>query len=142
MSPQYCVLDVLLVLLCLATCIGCWAFTTEFDADYSSKSTEEVQQLACDGNFRGCCCCDEDVDSVCPEWERHEVLDMIRTVLQVFGFIAFAVIFFMVRGTDAAVCLVLCLLFFLLTTSCRQGIGLAGAFSWINSLKGYQTQAI
>ena len=106
------------LVVCLAVCIACWVYSDNLGIQYHDKSHEDIQEIACDANFVGCCCCGaDDISEICPEWSKHDVMAIVATNLQVLGCIAFFSLFFVL-------------------------LGFLGGCAWYKSLEDYQSEEV
>jgi len=80
-------------------------YVLKVESLYEVKSVVSVQEVACNGNMFGCCCCDEDEaegTERCPEWSREEIVSIIETDFKLAALIAFVSAGFATRAVRAA----------------------------------------
>lgn len=120
---MYIVVVFVLIVLLLCSGIAGWVFTHSLDNHYDDKTAAEVQDIACQANLYGCCCCDDyDTTTIgsaerCPEWTKSDILDLIDTNLHFMGLASVLASIFML-------------------------VGFSGAIVLRRSLQGYQTDSI
>ena len=70
--------------------VACMLFSVVLPEEFL-PTADQAGDIACSRELPGCCCCDFDggVESTCPEWGEHEVVQLSVLDLKMAGILSF-----------------------------------------------------